>query len=188
MKASPLLSAWSLQPRGGEGTVTFSANILHNYTCSNLTLSFQSLGHPRAAGRDPSQSQLGREFLLLSVVLACLRRHCLSFLFPYSATLSRPNVTCTSVPQILIALADLWWKGCASLESDFKGLEVSFPGFCTLGISSGLCYSREPNEAHWGTDRWVRNPVGFLEQVALGTSAPVTIWSQLYKKSQMTAI
>lgn len=49
----PTLSAWSWQPRGGEDSVTFSPNFLHNYTCSNLTLSFQSLGHPRAAGRDP---------------------------------------------------------------------------------------------------------------------------------------
>lgn len=143
-------SAWSLWPKGGEGTVTFSPNILHNYTCSDLTLLFQSLGLPRAAGRDPFQSQLCREFLLLSVVPACLKGHCPEFSPPISCHPIRARCHlhhCPSDPNGLSRPEwHMWWKRRASLECDFKGLEVSFPGFSTLGCSSGMFHSREPQE------------------------------------------
>lgn len=85
----------------------------------------------------------------------------LSFPFLYPATHSGPDVTCTSVPQILMALADLneicHGRGVLVLNVISRAWKflflVSAPWAVVLG-----CSTPESHMRHWDTDRWRRTP------------------------------
>lgn len=163
-------SAWSLWPKGDKGTVTFSPNfytviLVHTWLrCSNHWASQEQ------QGGTPLRANWAENSLCSLWCPLVWKDTALSFPFLYPATPSGPDVTCISVPQILMTLADLNdvcdRRGVLVLNVISRAWKllflVSAPWAVVLGCSTLESHMRH-TETQTGEGK---HPERFLGQVA----------------------